>query len=305
MATAEHPKTIFFAYTMDCERIAAESTLNNGTPSWEMSERAIRGMAAVLRERDAVKAGAFYPTPATAAKHRELFLELRREGFDIGCQFHCDTFRDGEYTEFLGSYGYEVQREILSLAKDDWEQALGLPLTTWRCGFVSANDHTFPILDELGIRHSSSSMPGRYYPQVAANWVGAHRFPHHASPLNRLIAGSLDLYEVPVTSHPYEWGDAEHTSAQDLRPDRGHPLAFYQATIDAYLEFMLRADPPVKAIVPITHNTIDYLDRDQAKRKIMEFQVDYTKTAVEALGYEFVPAALADIHSEADRIGAY
>lgn len=305
VTTIERPRKIFFAYTMDCERIAAESYLKNGTPSWEVSEKAILGMADVLRAQGAVRAGAFYPTPATAAKHRQLFLDLHGEGFDIGCQFHCDTFRDGEYTEHLGRYGYDEQYEILSLAKNDWEQTLGLPLTTWRCGFCSANDHTFRILDELGIRQSSSSMPGRYYPQVAANWVGAHRFPHHASRLNRLVAGSLELYEVPVTTHPYEWADPEHTSARDLRPDRGSPPQFYKDIIDAHIEYMLRADAPVKAIVSITHNTIDFLDPGNPKRQLMEFQVDYAKTAIEAQGCEFVPAALEDIHREADGIGAY
>ena len=75
--------------------------------------------------------------------------------------------------------------------------------------------------------------------------------------------------------------------------------------IDARMEHMLRSDPPIKAIVAITHNTIDYLDAENAKRKIMEFEIDYVKEIVEANDYEFVPASLEDIHREADRIGAY
>ncbi len=305
MELIERPKKIFFAFTMDCERIAEESNLGNGAPSWEMSEKAVRGMADVLREKDAVKAGGFYPTPATAAKHRDLFLGLRAEGFDIGCQFHCDTFRDGEYTKYLGEYEYEEQKEILTFAKQDWEDALGLPMVTWRCGFLSANDYTFPILNDLGVRQSSSALPGRHVSRSNACWVGVHPYAHHTSRKSRMICGDLELYEVPLTGHPYEWADDARMAAQDLRPDRGYEIAFYKGIIDAHVEKMLRCDPPIKAIVAITHNTIDYLDRDCPKRKIMEFEIDYAREVAEKNGYELVPASLEDMHREADRIGAY
>lgn len=305
MELLPRPPRIFFAYTMDCERIAAESILNNGTPSWEVSEKAILGMADVLRKKEAVGAGAFYSTPATAAKHRDLFLSLEADGFDLGCQFHCDSFREGQYTKCLGEYGEDEQREILALAKEDWEQALELPLTTFRCGFASANDYTFGLLSDLGVRQSSASMPGRYLPVVAARWTGAHRYPHHTSRKCRLICGDLDLYEVPVTTHPYRWLDDQHTNTHDLRPDRELPQDVYRDLLDACLDEMLKADPPLKTLVALTHNTIDYLDPDNPKRALMEFQIDYARYAVEAKGYEFVPASLEVIHAEADRIGAY
>ena len=305
MKPIERPKKIFFAYTMDCERIAAESYLNDGTPSWVISEKAILGMADVLRKKNATKAGGFYSTPATAEKHREIFLELKAEGFDMGCQFHCDSFRDGEYAKYLGHYDYDEQKEILTLAKDDWEQALGLPLRTFRCGFCSANDYTFPILNDLGIRQSSTAMPGRHLPDIGACWCGVHPYPHHASRKSRLVCGDMELYEVPIMTHPYQWVDDRRTVAYDLRPDRGHKIEVYRGMIDAYMEQMLRCDPPIKAIVAITHNTIDYFDADNPKRKIMEFQIDYVKQVVETNGYEFVPASLEDIHREADRIESY
>ena len=305
MKPIERPKKIFFAYTMDCERIAAESYLKNGAPSWEISEKAILGMADVLRKKNAVRAGGFYPTPATAGKHRQIFLDLKNEGFDIGCQFHCDSFRNGEYKKYLGQYEYDDQKEILIRAKQDWEQALGLALRTFRCGFLSANDCTFPILNELGIRQSSSSLPGRHQPSIAAYWAGAYPYPHHASRKCRLACGDLELYEVPITYHPYKWLDEAHTAAYDLRPDRGAKIEMYREILDAYMEQMLRSDPPIKAIIAITHNTIDYLDAENPKRKIMEFQIDYVKEVSQKNGYEFVPASLEDIHAEADRIGSY
>ncbi len=305
MRPLERPKKVFFAFTMDCERIAAESILNNGAPSWEMSEKAIRGMADVLRKKHMIRAGGFYPTPATAERHKDLFLELRAEGFDIGCQFHCDSFRNGEFTDYLGCYEYEEQQQILTLAKQDWEEALGLELRTWRCGFLSANDYTFPILNDLGVRQSSSSLPERHLVQVGARWIGAPPYPHHTSRKSRLVCGDLELYEVPVAAHPYKWANDDRTAMYDTRPDRGYDLAFYRDLIDAYVEKMMRSDPPIKSLIAITHNTIDYLDPDNPKRKIMEFEIDHSREVVESRGYEFVPASIEDIHLEADRIGSY
>ncbi len=305
MDTIERPGKVFFAFTMDCERIAEESTLKNGTPSWEISEKAILGMAEVLREKDVVRGGAFYPTPATAARHRDLFRDLKADGFDLGCQFHCDSFRSGEYSRFLGEYPYARQKEILTFAKQDWEEALEAPMTTFRCGFLSANDFTFPILAELGVRQSSSSMPRRHLPELAARWVGVHPYPHHASAKSRLVCGDLPLFEVPIAVHPFKWANPEHTVAPDLRPDRGLEPAFYEDIIRSWLENMLRADPPIKTIVAITHNTIDYLDRQNPKRKIMELEIDCIRQAVTESGHQFVPATLQDIRREADRIGSY
>ncbi len=155
-------RELFVLVTMDCERVRSESYYGDGTESWEMSQRAIEGMAGILRD-EAMK-GTFLPTPATAARQARLFQELQGEGFEIGLQFHCDSFRDGEHRQPLGTYGYDKQKEILSLAKADWEDALGSPLVTYRSGYLSANDFTFPILAELGIRQTSCSKAGRYVP---------------------------------------------------------------------------------------------------------------------------------------------
>jgi peptidoglycan/xylan/chitin deacetylase (PgdA/CDA1 family) len=296
-------RALFFTYTMDCERIAQESYLKNGAPSWEISERAILGMAEVLQAKG--MKGGFYPTPATAERQADVFHDLAAQGFEIGLQLHCDSFRNGEYTQYLGQYDRDEQQEILTLAKADWEAALGMRLKSFRSGFLSANDHTFPILAELGVKQSSSSKPGRYGVQTASLWWGACPFAHHASARSRLICGDLDLYEIPVTRHPRKWSTPSANEPYDLRPDSGHPIALYYDILDEAIDEMIKMDPPIKTIVGITHNTVDYLDQENPKRVILEAQIDYVRHAAAERGLTLVPATLAEIHQAADKAGAF
>jgi len=284
---------IHIVVSMDCERIRSESYRHDGTESWEMSERAIIGLAELLHE-EGMK-GSFLPTPATAAKHATLFGDLRSERFELGMQFHCDSFRDGEYTQVLGSYGYDKQKEILSLAKADWEDALGIALHTYRSGYLSANDYTFPILEELGIRQTSCSKAGRYRPSIAARWYGAPPYAHRPSASNRLLPGNLDIVEVPVASHPAERFSPEPSwDPTDPRPDRGLDIAVYKELVDACLREMEMIGPKVKTFVILTHNTLDYGSSEEPRRAIMVEMLRYIKSREEE-GWEIVPATFSDV----------
>jgi len=67
---------LFMTFTMDCERVASEDRHGQGTPSWEMSERAILGMAEVLEERSALCGCTYFITAETAKRHAGLSREL-------------------------------------------------------------------------------------------------------------------------------------------------------------------------------------------------------------------------------------
>jgi peptidoglycan/xylan/chitin deacetylase (PgdA/CDA1 family) len=284
---------LYVLVTMDCERIRTESYRNDGTSSWEMSEQAVVGMAEVVREHG--MKGTFLPTPATAAKQSALFRQIAAEGFEVGMQFHCDSFRNGEYTQVLGSYGLEQQREILSLAKADWEDAMGMTMVTYRSGYLSANDHTFPILADLGVKQSSCSKPGRYNPAVAALWYGAPVYAHRASAISRLTDGDLDLVEVPVSSHPGERFSLRSSfDPTDPRPDSNHPFAVYRQLIDAVLWEMEMLEPPVKTFTILTHNTVPYTDKNDSRTCILTGMLRYLKSR-EGDGWEIVPATLVDV----------
>ncbi len=293
-------KRVLVTVSMDCERIRSESYRGDGTASWEMSEKAITGLAELLREEG--MQGSFLPTPATAEKQAGLFHELRRQGFEVGMQFHCDSFRDGCYRKVLGEYDQAEQLEILTAAKADWEDALGLPLRTYRSGYLSANDATFPILAELGVEQCSCSKPGRYRPDIAARWYGAPAYAHRVGTGSRLVPGQLGLVEVPVTSHPGERFSREPSfDPRELRPDSQHAPEVYREIVDLALWEMELLQPPVKTIVVLTHNTIDYTAEDDRRRVLLVEILRYIK-AKAAEGWEVVPATFADIRAAHDGV---
>ena len=291
MASGEGGKLLYLVVSMDCERVRSESYYGDGTDSWQTSERAIVGLADIL-QAEGLK-GTFLPTPATAAKHAQLFQELHRAGFEVGMQFHCDSFRDGEYRQPLGAYSRREQEEILRLAKEDWEQALGMELVAYRSGYLSASDDTFSILAELGIKQTSCSKPGRHVPSRSACWLGATPYAHRASARCRLEPGELDLVEVPVSSHPAErFSLRESFDPMDARPDHAHPFPAYAGLVDAVLWELELLQPPVKSFVVLTHNTIDYTDRQERRTRTLLRLLRYIK-AREEDGWQIVPATLA------------
>ena len=294
---------VFFLLGMDCERINEEAPGSGGPADYDLSERSIRTLAE-LGEELGVKV-AFYPMPEVAEYHSSLFLELEREGCELGHQFHATCFRDFRWKKDLGFCPKEEQYEILSLATDDWAQAIGRRPSVFRCGNASASDDTYPVLEELGYKVSSSAMPGRYNPRTHSMWVGKFPFPHHTNKKSRLVVGDMDLYEVPITKHPtrYLLGTTE---PHDLRPDRfgsSASLETYRDTIDSWMKLMKQVDPPIKTIVVGTHNTIDF--KKDFRRRALEFVIEYSKEAVEREGYEFVPATMTEVREEAERVGAF
>jgi hypothetical protein len=286
-------RKLYVVVTMDCERIRTESYRNDGTASWEMSEKAVLGLAELL-EGEGLK-GVFLPTPATAAVQPGVFHQVREAGHEVGMQFHCDSFRDGRYRSVLGSYGREEQRQILTEAKDDWEQAMGLPLLTYRSGYLSASDDTFPILAELGIKQTSCSKAGRYRPEIAARWLGALPYAHRASATCRLESGDLDLVEVPVTSHPAERFSLTCSfDPKDPRPDSNYAPEVYSGIVDAALHEMALLQPKVATFVILTHNTLDYGSTEEPRRALMLSMLRYLKAKADE-GWEVIPAGLADV----------
>lgn len=289
---------LFVTFTMDCERVQAYAYGLEGPVSWEMSESAIRGFAEVLGVRDLL--GTFFVVPETAHKQRSLLLELEERGFELGMHYHPQLYRQAGYSDFLGGYSYEEQMKLLQEAREDWAQAFGRLPTSFRSGNFSANDATFRVLYELGLRQGSMSAPEREVTYYRAVWRGAPFYPHHAHPNFRLIEGDLDFYEVPVTVDPDParrvW---EGTSAFELRIElsgaEGHFL-----TIDRRVSEMVEKEVPIKILVSITHNMFDYGNRSDAHRKTLEAVADYVRTAAERSELEVVPATIGRMHQVAD-----
>ena len=288
--------TLHVIFTMDCERILAMSA-PGGPETWEESENSILGFADILLERGLL--ATLFIVPETAKQHRDLFLELEQRGFELGMHFHPHSFRDLRYDEYLGGYDAGQQQALLALGVDDWTEALGGKPTSFRPGNYSANDATFRVLTDLGFRQGSVSAPGRVMPDFRAVWAGAHPYPHHAHPEFRLIEGDLDFYEVPVSEDLSRrmW---KGRCAAELRVESARPEEHRQ-TIDNCLSAMLADDPPVKALVPMTHNMFGYEDPDCRDTESLKEIADYVRVAAERHSLTVAPTTLDKLHEEVDR----
>lgn len=279
---------------MDCERKAKEAPEGGGPESWEISERAITEFSDMLIRKGF--RGAFFIHPETARRHAHLFLELKDRGFELGMHLHPGNFRDHSFKRCLGSYGFDEQRHILSLAVDDWKEALGYKPDSFRSGFFSANDHTFRILYELGFKQSSTSKPGRDLPELYASWVGAYPYPHHVNHDDRLAVGRSEPYEVPVSVNPQRL--REHRDPLDLRVEERCMLKQHKETIDFNIRRMKELNVNPKVILSVTHNTEYFL----SNKSVLEFIMDYINEATARHRMNPIPITLQELHNEVHKL---
>jgi len=201
--TAANRSKLFFRYFMDCQTPGKPG--GGTTQTWDIAERAVRGIAELFSQHGLVRALGFCSEPEVAAQQAPLFRELAQQGFSQALHFQVRGYRapgakqDYDWQRDLSLYDYDEQKAVLTIAKDHWEQAMGMAAEDFGACCAQANDHTFPILAELGFRQSYCSVPGRYDPQAGHYWWGAFAHSHHTSAKSRLICGDLDLYEIPVT----------------------------------------------------------------------------------------------------------
>lgn len=296
MREANPKRRVYVTFTMDCERIAAFSP-PGGPRDWGLSERAIRGFAEVLERHGLV--ATFFIVPETAEQHRELFLGLEEQGFELGMHLHPQSFGDLHHKEYLGAYSFEEQVGLLSQAADMWAEALGKRPTSFRPGNFSANDDTFRALWEAGFRQGSVSAPERVLPGCRAVWAGTDPYPHHAHAHFRLVPGDLDFYEVPVTE---DWSRRmwEGRCALELRVEAAG-IADHRQTLDTRLKDMADREISVKAIVAITHNVFDYTDPDDPQRQTLQGMAAYVWEATAGLGLKLRPTTLEQLHQAVDR----
>ena len=287
---------IFIIFTMDCERVRRYSP-PGGPETWELSERAIRGFSEVMEENGLL--ATFFIVPETAERHRALWLDLMSRGFELAVHYHPQSFRGGEWKDYLGGYSYQEQKSQLREVIKDWTRALGIKPESFRPGNVSANDDTFRVLYELGFRQGSVSVPERNLPEYKAVWVGANPYPHHTSPSNRLIEGDMDFFEVPITI------DRERRVWQgkdplELRVEFAG-LEDHVETIEKWIRHLTETDIPIKHLVVITHNFFDYSDDSGEMRKRLEGIARYAYEISEEYGLNPVPSTIKQIHIEVDK----
>ena len=282
-------RKLYVAFTMDCERIAAESP-PGGPESWKFSERAIRGYCEILLQRG------FTPTlfcvPECADRHSDMFRHFSERGAEPGLHIHPQSFRDFRYDRYFGEYDRSMQKQILIEALDAVTEALGFRPTSFRPGNLSVSDETYALVAELGFRQGSVSLPGRHAPEFAAFWTGAERYAHWANEHDRLRAGTLPFLEVPLTTDPFRMQPGG--GPYEMRIEFGSSEEWHEPILTAALRGMEDDDVPFRSICILTHNFLDYGDSACTHAQTLTALAEH----ISALpGYDVVPVTLSALRA--------
>ncbi len=273
-------------FTMDCE--ARKDLATEGGPeTWDDARRSIGGFC------EALAAYGFRPTLLVvpfAAKELAPFLrEMARAGAELGLHYHP---QDHGHRDYLGGFDADAQRSMLGEAADRWTDALGTAPASFRSGNFSANDATFPVLAGLGIRQGSCCVPGRNFTRVRSNWAGAPMDPYRASAANRLVEGSLDYVEIPVTAdwESVMWGGLTKLELRiEMVDARAHGF-----TVRKNVDRQVAAKAPHPCLCSLTHDIFDYSDPAEFRRRVLDGLVAEIRSCADAKGLDVAGETLAD-----------
>lgn len=276
--------SIYFNFQVDCE--ALQPALKDAA----LGKKAITGLCKILN-REGLK-GNFAVIPSDIKAHAAIYRDIAAQGHEVGLHLHP---ADQGYEEFLGVYGFEDQKKIIKEAADVFFRHMRFLPASFTPGYASANDHTFSVLEALGFRHGTVSIPTRNLPQCACIWGNspqAVHYPHHS---NRALTGNVDFVEIPCTVDPESrmWGGAH---PQDLRVELVDAKNHWY-TINKNVARQVQAGDgiPVKHIKIVTHNIFDYSDTGNFRRETLLGMIAAMRDICAKEDCRMIPATNADI----------
>ncbi len=154
--TQQNRRQLFFLYFMDCQ--TPQKPGGSPDQTWDVAERAVRGLYELFAERGLEHCLGFCSEPEVARRQSALLQEVERNGCWQALHFQVRGYRppgateDYDWVRPMTWYDYDEQLEAIRLAKDDWEQSMGMAADSFGACCAQANDYTFPILAELGVR---------------------------------------------------------------------------------------------------------------------------------------------------------
>ncbi len=290
MSKIQSKRRIFFNLQVDCE--ASQRSIDNV----ELGKRAVEGIHEVLADASRLAYKATYVViPKDLQAYGEVYRMLEQKGHEIGLHLHP---KEDGWEEFLGIYGYEEQKEIIDYGKIIYEDTLGHSPTCFTPGYFSANDYTFPILEELGFTHGSVSLPTRDLPQCACIWGSSPLYAHYPHRFNRSLQGNVNFVNIPITCDTASrmWGGA---TPLDLRVELVDAKNHYY-TIEKSIKHQLKlAEEQEKDhvcyIKALTHNIFDYSDKKNFRRQTLASILDIVQDLADRYDLELVPATTRDI----------
>jgi len=300
----------FFNYSIDCE-LPPEGQFG-GPENWDVAEASVRGFVEVMTGLGMRDGATLFVYPDVVMKQRALFREMADGGIEVA--LHLNGLRysrlRGSRAKWMGAMSRDEQREALRMAKADLEDVIGRPCLGYRACYVSANNDTFPICEELGFRWTSTSCPGSHRPLVHARWAGAWRYPHHTSRENMRICGDMDLYEMPLANGVCTFFPGDPDRPLDLRAETPPEIAganheVFRRIIEENLEQMEKCDQPVRGLFVGSHNTTLFADERTHQHANLLAVCRMMRELSEAAGHAFVPAGFETVRVEAERLDAF
>ncbi|MFO7955723.1 MAG: hypothetical protein R6X33_01330 [Candidatus Brocadiia bacterium] len=254
--TNEEP--LYVVFSMDCLPAGGREEVH-GPDRWDKGAGAPLAFAQAL-DQEGYRA-TYFIAPEAANRLKDVADELADADCELGVLCHPQL---SGYQSYLGSYSYDRQREIVSLARKVWTDELSRPAAAFRSGFFSANDYTFHVLCMEGFQQGSCSLPGRMDNDQCSMWFRSYPFPHHTDPLDRTSAGTMEYLEVPVTSD-YEaaaYVSYETYTPPHLRIEEPDVHDYARDLIEAQLDRMEEEDAEPRVIHFITSNVTEWTNTE-------------------------------------------
>lgn len=255
-------------FTMDC--LPAATSRAPGPRSWELSARAISGFCTALLNVDLP--ATLFLTPECAEVHGPLLEELAAEHVELGLLIHPQSLLGIKVSKHFGVLPRDVQYRVGAHALSRFMDVVGRRPQSVRPALFSASDESFAVLSSLGFQQSSASNPGRRIAKEGAMWVGALPDAHYTSDHDRLNAGDLPLWELPVTSDALqEW----RGRAPDLCIEANKVRDWHRPLIEAQLIRTALKEAPFRTLCFYTRNAFPYEYRQDPARQNLEELIAY------------------------------
>jgi len=286
---------VYLVVTFDCRTAGTEPA--SESPATDAAARQSFRAFCELAQTLSLKPTVFSTAKFARAGASEL-LEAEQRGCELGVL--CQPQAEG-YTNYLGGYGYDQQREVIGIARDNWEKATGRKSACFRPGQFSANDFTFSLAVFEGFTHGSCSIPQRIHVQYKSVWVDAVSGAHHTDPLERSGKGTLEFLEVPVTSDftRSNWMGSEFYTPSYLDINGETPENQFPTLIRQHLGLFEEDPPDLPTLVVYGSNSADFRRKEPGDR--LKSILEWAHKLVEGeKGMELVRASIGDVHEAAD-----
>ena len=306
---------LFFNYSIDCETpVGTEYTgperrpFFHGPESWDAAEQSVLGFVSRMAGLGVRDGASLFVYPDVARHQADLYRRLADDGVEVA--LHMNGLRysrlRGGSAKWMGEMTYAEQREAIRMGKADVEDMTGCPCLGYRACYGSANDDTFPILEELGFTWASNAS-GRHRPEFFAEWRGSWSFPHHPHRSSKVLVGDMNLYEIPVTVGLRTCFEGNPDQPLDLRVESsvelvGEKRERLRDVIAEVVAEMAQREAPVRAIIGASHNTNPYGDVTTRQSQTLEWVVRHARELAAEQGLEFVAASFAAIRAEGARV---